>query len=302
MPQAEYLGTLTFGSLELPCAVLSDGTRVLTETDFMNGMDMYRSGALSVRRVTDETGAQIPLYLAFKNLQPYVDRHLGEVHSLVLKYKTERGSTAHGIRAELIPKICDVWMDADEDGILGERQKRVAQKAKLVMRALAHVGIIALVDEATGFQRDRAANALAEILERYIAKELQPWVKTFPDEFYEELFRLRGLDFPHDTVKRPQYFGHLTNDIIYSRLAPAVLKELKNSVPKDSSGRRKHKYFQKLTSDLGHPKLREHLASVLTIMRLSNGYDDFQEKLDRIHPPYNQTLPLQFSDGRGSGL
>lgn len=302
MPQAEYLGTLAVGPLELPCAVLSDGTRVLTETDFMNGMGMYRSGALSVRRVTDEAGAQTPLYLAFKNLQPYVEKHLGEVHSLVLKYKTDRGSTAHGIRAELIPKICDVWMDAEEDGVLGERQKRVAQKAKLIMRALAHVGIIALVDEATGFQRDRAANALAEILERYIAKELQPWVKTFPDEFYEELFRLRGLDFPRDTVKRPQYFGDLTNDIIYSRLAPAVLAELKKSVPKDPAGRRKHRFFQKLTSDLGHPKLREHLASVLTIMRLSTDYDDFQEKLERIHPPYNQTLPMQFGDGRQAGL
>lgn len=302
MPQAEYMGMLKLGDLELPCAVLSDGTRVLTETDFMSGMGMYRSGALSVRREQHEGGAQVPLYLAFKNLIPYINMHLGDVHSLVLKYKTEKGSIAHGIRADIIPKICDVWLDAQEDGVLGDRQELIAAKAKLVMRSLAHVGIIALVDEATGFQRDRAANALAEILERYIAKELQPWVKTFPDDYYAELFRLRGLQFPTDKVKRPQYFGHLTNDIIYRRLAPAVLDELKNSAPKDDQGRRKHKLFQGLTPDLGHPKLREHMASILTIMKLSADYDDFHEKLDRIHPEFNQTISMVYIEGDGQGL
>lgn len=298
-PLAEYVGSLTLGDLVIPCAVLSDGTRVLTETDFMNSMGMYRSGALSVRRERNEGSAQIPLYLAFKNLQPFISKHLGEVHDLVLKYRTASGGTAHGIRADLIPKICDVWIDAQEAGVLGSRQEQIAAKAKLIMRALAHVGIIALVDEATGFQRDRASNALAEILERYIAKELQPWIKTFPDEFYEHLFRLRGLAFPRDSVKRPQYFGHLTNDIIYRRLAPKVLEELKSATPKSASGARKAKFFQKLTSDLGHPKLREHMSSVLTIMKLSDNYTDFMDKLNRIHPAYNETMEIALDNGKG---
>jgi len=300
--KAEYVGILKLGDIEIPCAVLSDGTRVLTESDFMLGMGMYRSGALSTRREKNKEGAQVPLYLAFKNLIPYINMHLGDVHELILKYKTEKGLMAHGIRADLIPKICDVWIDAQEDGVLGDRQEKIANKAKLIIRSLAHVGIVALVDEATGFQRDRAANALAEILERYIEKELQPWIKTFPDDFYEELFRLRGLVFPSDTVKRPQYFGHLTNDIIYKRLAPAVLEELKRTTPKNNSGRRKHKFFQKLTSDLGHPKLREHMASILTIMRLSLDYADFYNKLERIHPKYGETLPLLFDEEVSEGI
>ena len=48
------------------------------------------------------------------------------------------------------------------------------------MRGLARVGIIALVDEATGFQRIREERALATILEKFIAKEIQPWAMTFP--------------------------------------------------------------------------------------------------------------------------
>jgi hypothetical protein len=107
--------------------------------------------------------------------------------------------------------------------------------------------IIALVDEATGFQRDRAKDALARILEAFIAKELQPWIRTFPTEFYQEIFRLRGLEYPTDSVQRPQYFGILTNDVVYKRLAPGVLEELKKVTPKNEAGRPMGKYFQMLT-------------------------------------------------------
>jgi hypothetical protein len=47
----------------------------------------------------------------------------------------------------------------------------------------ARVGIIALVDEATGYQEVRDHEALQEILKRYISEELLVWVRTFPMEF-----------------------------------------------------------------------------------------------------------------------
>jgi hypothetical protein len=112
---------------------------------------------------------------------------------------------------------------------------------------------------------------------------IAPYIRTFPDEFYERLFRLRGLRFPHDSVSRPRYFGHLTNDIIYVRLASGVLQKLRSLTPRRDDRRRKHQLFRRLTEDVGHPKLREHLASVVTIMKLSRSYDDFTRKLDQIH-------------------
>jgi hypothetical protein len=305
-PRAAYSGELTIGDMTFPCSVLSDGTRILTQSDFMEGMNMYYSGWVANNRSPEDVAAEVPHFLAFKTLKPFVERHLGDLHSITVKYRTERGSLAHGIKAEIIPKICDVWIDADDEVALGSRQKQVAQKARLLMRALAHVGIISLVDEATGYQRDRAADALSQILEAFIAKELQAWVKTFPDEYYEELFRLRGLSFPTDTIKKPQYFGHLTNDIVYKRLAPGVLEELKNTTPKTPSGRHKYQLHRKLTPDIGHPKLREYLSSVTTIMKLSNDYGDFISKLDRIHPRYDETIPLNLgldgSNDSGHGL
>lgn len=296
IPVAEYAGELKFGEITLPCAVLSDGTRVLTETDFMAGLGMYRSGALSVRRGQDDQGrAHVPLYLAFKNLEPFVAKHLGDVHIKPLKYRTLSGGTAAGgIQASIIPKICAVWLDARKAGVLGERQKQIADKAEMLLRALAEVGIIALVDEATGYQKERANDALAKILEAFIAKELKPWVHTFPTTFYEQLFRLRGVPFPTETVKKPQYFGHLTNKIIYSRLAPNVLDELKKSTPRNSKGRHKHQLHRRLTQDLGHPKLREHISSVVSLMKISDTYKQFEGYLEKAHPKLNETMQLPF--------
>lgn len=302
VPRAAYTGTLEIGDMSFLCSVLSNNTRILTQTDFMKGMGMYYSGWIAKNRPAEDTAAEVPHFLSFKSLKPFVDKHLGDLQSISVKYRTERGNLAHGIKADIIPKICDVWLDADEIGKLGPRQKRIAKNARLLMRALAHVGIIALVDEATGYQRDRSSDALVRILEVFIAKELQPWVKTFPDAFYEQIFRLRGLEYPQDTVKRPRYFGHLTNDIIYKRLAPGVLDELKRTTPKKPSGRLRDSLFQRLTPDLGHPKLREHMASVVTIMKLSRKYGDFVRKLDQIHPRWNDTMPLDFGDFDDDGI
>jgi hypothetical protein len=201
--------------------------------------------------------------------------------------------------------ICDVFLKArDKKGTLLPSQDDIATSADILMRALAHTGIVALVDEATGYQVFRPQDALAKILQAFIAKELQPWVSTFPREYYEQLFRLRGLDFRTDSVKRPQYFGHLTNDIVYKRLAPMVLAELKKIVARNEDGRPKHQLFRRLTSNKGYPKLLAHLGGVVDIMKLSNGWQDFQDKLDRLHPRYGQNwlLPLQYDeldDGRG---
>lgn len=294
-PVAEWSGTLEIGEMEFPCAVLSDGTRVLTETDFMKTMGIYRSGALSVRRedAGDDGGARMPLSLAFKNLKPFIDRHLGDVHE-PLSFRTLSGNVSTGgIPAEVIPKICEIWIDADRAGVLGPTQQEIAKKADILLRGLAHVGIIALVDEATGFQAERARDELAKILQAFVQDELRKWVRTFPPEFYEQLHRLRDMEFPKNgRTRRPQFFGHLTNDIVYKRLAPGVKDELKRITPRDNKGRHKHKLFQRLTEDVGHPRLREHLASVIALMRISEDYEEFERHLDRALPRWDDTLPL----------
>lgn len=294
LPDATHEGELEIAGLSLPVAVTSDGTRLMISKAFMTALGRPWKGSYA--------HTELPNFIAAKNLLPFVTEELRQVLDPV-EFINTRGQKAQGYRAELLPLVCDVYLDArSAGGILTESQEKVATQAEILIRGFARVGIVALVDEATGYQRDRASDALAKILERFIAKELQPWIKTFPDEFYEQLFRLRGLDFPKDTVKRPQYFGYLTNDIIYKRLAPGVLEELKRTEPKTPTGRRKGTIQQRLTPDLGHPKLREHLASVCTIMDLSDDYEDFLAKLNKRHPKYGETLELDFSGDKWRGL
>jgi hypothetical protein len=41
---------------------------------------------------------------------------------------------------------------------------------------------------------------------------------------------------------------------------------------------------QRLTTNKGYPKLREHLGAVVTMMQLSRDWHDFLAKLDRLRP------------------
>ena len=281
---------LRIGEVSLQCYVLEDGTRVLSQGGFLEVLGRHPRPRT---RTQDEIG--IPAMVRGAALAPFVTDELIE-KGQPIAFRTPTGNRALGYRAELLPLVCEVYLKARDADKLPPNQKPVAQQADILIRGLAHTGIIALVDEATGYEALKAKNDLSRILEAFIAKELQPWLKTFPDDFYREIFRLRQLEYPRDTVNYPQYFGHLTNDIVYRRLAPGVLEELQRVTPRNDSGNRKHKYHQRLTSNLGYPKLREHLGSVVTLMKLSQDWPDFQVKLDRIHPRFGDTLllPLDF--------
>lgn len=282
---------LKIGDIEIECYVLEDDTRVLTQASFLQSLGRHRKA--NVRRYPGEGSGEerIPPILQGKALAPFISREVLE-KSRPITFAHPKGGRASGYNAELLPAVCDVYLAARAAGKLPQNQQHVADRALLLVRGLARVGIIALVDEATGYQEVRARRSLVQILEAFIAKELQPWVKTFPDEFYRELFRLRGLDYPGGTVRRPQYFGKLTNDIIYRRLAPGVLAELQNVTPRDDNGRRRHRYHQHLTGNIGYPKLREHLGSVVTLMKLSVDWRDFNLKLDQIHPRVGDTITM----------
>lgn len=298
LPIAEYAGELRFGELAFPCAVLPDGTRVLSESDFMSGLGMYRSGALSVRRDAESSGAPIPLYLAFKNLFPFVIKHLDDVHITPKKYRTQTGGTAHGIPASLIPRICSVWLDARKEGVLGPRQKLIADNAELLLRSVAEVGIVALVDEATGYQDHRPRDALQQYLEMIVRKELAAWAKKFPDEFYENIYKLRG--WPWTGMKKNRYsaVAGYTRDLVYERMAPGLLADLEQKSPKDEKGNRDGRLHQWLTSDVGDPMLASHLQSLLTLQRLAIangwGWQKFMHMVDQVMKKKGQTLDLPF--------
>lgn len=293
MPVASHEGTFPLGTMEVSCAVLPNGKRLITQGTFLRALGRSRSpkGGTGVLSTVDGT----PFFLQAEAFKPFINKDLLESTTPIF-YRTKDGSKDVGYDAAILPMVAEVYLkyrDAAqlERGIVEMRYQKMVAAADVLIRGLAQVGIIALVDEATGYQRDRARDALQQILEKFIAKELRPWVHTFPDEFYTNLFRIRKLD-ASDITKRPSYFGHLTNNIVYARLAPTVLDELKKMTPKRQDGSLKHHLHRRLSADTGHPKLREHLASVISLMKISDEYDDFMRFLDRAHPRFNETLAL----------
>jgi len=188
---------LRLGDVEIPCYVLEDGTRVLSQRGMVAGLGMtYGSGQGGADRLTGFAGG--------KAISSFINKEMMALITSPIKFRhSSGGGVAFGYPATLLVDICDAVLAARRAGALQKQQEHIAHQAELLVRGFARVGIIALVDEATGYQKDRAKDALAKILEAYVAKEIQPWVKTFDSDFYEHMFRLRGLEYPPEKPTLP---------------------------------------------------------------------------------------------------
>jgi len=280
---ATHSGHVTIGDLSLPCYVLEDGSRVLSERGVLSSLGMT-PGA----RDSDE---KLPRYLRGKNIIGFIDEELKEKLSKPVWFKY-KDVNRKGLPASLLPEICNVWLKARDANALIRKQVNTAKMADILMRGLAHVGIIALVDEATGYQELRDKKALAAILDKYLRKELAAWAKRFPDEFYKEMFRLRGWNWNPSSVAKPSVVGRYTNDLVYERLAPNILIELEKKNPKNESGNRTTRHHQWLSEDVGNPALAQHLHAIIGFMRASSSWDGFYRLVQRAFPKKNEDTPL----------
>lgn len=269
---------LKIGDIEIPCYVLENGQRVLVQRAVVNAIGISRGSS------SGAGGDRLAKFISGKILKPFIPNALTEVTKNPIKFKTPNGNLAHGYEATILADICEAILQARIEGVLQKQQEHIAEQCEILMRGFARVGIIALVDEVTGYQEVRDRNELNRILEKYIAKELLPWTKRFPDEFYEQLFRLLNWQYSPLSASRPGYVGTLTNRLVYEKLPPGVLDELRDKNPSEK-GRRKHKHHQFLTEDIGNPHLEKHIASVITLMRISPNYKTFKRHFDKAFPP-----------------
>lgn len=183
----KFEGTLDLNGLMIPCYVLQDGTRVLSGRAMQNALKM-------VDEVDDgkqTAGTRLTRYLTQKSLKEFIFKGKAEDHfDPIICYKGD--TKINGYEATVLADICDGFLEARKKIHLSPRQSIIADQCEILIRGFARVGIIALVDEATGYQYDREKDELQKILSAYISKELLPWQKRFPDEFYKEIFRLNG--------------------------------------------------------------------------------------------------------------
>ncbi|MCL1999635.1 MAG: P63C domain-containing protein [Turicibacter sp.] len=272
MLKVTHEGVLKLNNTDLDVAVLENGTRVVNQASVFKAFDRPSRGNSRV--------INIPVFMDAKNLQPFITSELQAVINKI-DYIDLSGNQKSGFDAIIIPLVADLYLRARESGAINRlAQLETAQKAEILVRSLAKLGIIALIDETTGYQYDRERLELQKTLNAYIAEETLKWQLTFKLDFYKELFRLWEIPFSAKNIaKKPQFIGKLTLKLIYEQLPKGVVERLKEITPKGENGY-KYRLHQNLTPEIGREHLKEQIHKVTTLMEISKSKDGFWRLFD----------------------
>jgi len=279
-------GDLVIGGRTISCAVLDGGVRVISQATLLSSLDRNR-------RAKGRRDGDAGTVLFAANLRPFIPADLDTKLRNPIAYTPTAGGRALGYPAEVLPEVCDVYLSAREiPNQLLKSQEPAATAAEILMRGLARVGIVALVDEATGYQEVRTSQELQAILEAYVQTELRPWIRMFPPEFFKDIYRIHGWEYKANTTRRTPQVGKLINKWIYEQLPPGVLEELQRINPRTERGYRVHKHHQHLTADTGNIQLDKQISTVMTLMRISRDKAEFHQLFERAFPPPQAKLPF----------
>jgi hypothetical protein len=265
-------GEIILGENIIPCYVLDDGTRVLSG----NAMQV------ALKMIDDEernpSGTRLGRYLNQKTLETFIYQGKQQGHYDPLECY-HGGQKINGYEATILADICDAFLEARNAIKLSPRQKIIADQCEILVRSFARIGLIALIDEATGYQYDRERFELQKILEAYVLKEAAKWQIMFGLEFYKEIYRLWGVPFtPQNIRRKPKFIAILTNKYIYSQLPDGVYNGIKDINPKTEKGNYKYRHHQYLTTDVG----REHQKKIIHEVTAIASISDTKEQFDRL--------------------
>ena len=261
-PIARWQGVLPVGDEELPCYVLDDGRRVIS-----------RTGATTL--LTERKGGgNLEQYIRIQALQPYLSPEISE-HMIEFIIPEIVNKTVRGLSADDFLDICKAYVRARDEGVLKTgSQVSIAIQASMFLSACSKVGLIALIDEATGYQYAREEDALKVKLKLYLEEEMREWEKTFPDELWMEFGRLTR--WQGSIQSRPKYWGKLVLELIYEYLDPDVIDWLRENKPPVRYGGHWHRYY---SENYGLKKLVQHIWMVIGIAKTCFSMYELREKL-----------------------
>jgi len=278
IPKATHWGDLDIAGTKIPCYVLSTGDRVFSLKGVVVGL-------------IETDGGQLAEYLKVRALQPHLPPDLmpSENGDIPAFFRFDTGGEgvakyAVGIKVERFNDLIRAYSSALVDHALSphdktkialtDRQLQIAQRAVRFQQATADVGLIALVDEATGYQYEREEDALQIKLRLYLEEDMRKWERTFPDQLWAEFGRL--TNWKGTLHQRPKYWGKLIMELIYGYLDPDVAKWLKEHAPKPIKGQN---YHQWLSSQYGLKKLTEHIWLVVGMAAACENMPELRERM-----------------------
>lgn len=285
---------LTLGGVEVDCYVTDDGERLIAGRGMQEVLRLVDN---ELPESGQKPGSRLTRLLNNKTLKPLIYREKSRDH-FEPKKRRYQGRLIAGFNAEMLVDICEGMLEARANGKLKTgRQATIAAQCELIMRGLAKTGIVALIDEATGYQNLRPADGLRTYFDQVLRKDLAVWFKRFPDEFYENIYKLRGWEWPGMGKNRFSVVAHYTNDLIYERIGPGLKEELERRNPKTLKGHRAHKHHQWLNDDAGDKLFSAQMFTVLALQRAclnknGNKWNHFMNMMDDVLPKRGTTIPL----------
>ena len=287
--------------ITIECYVTNDRRRMLSLKGAARALDLRGAGSTAISR-----------NLGRQWIQPYLTDDLRSwvqtVNSKQIeRMKAEKGQPIIPLEAPHFVDICKAYINAQKNGVFSgkkgrvlpkwEKQNETANKLFHVMSAFAKIGIVALIDEITGYQEERDRDELHKLLAVYLAEERLQWAKMFPDIFYKEIYRLKGWHYPKGSTRRTPLVGKITNEIVYKRLPEGVLDELKKRNPVlTETKRRAWKHHQFLSENIGQPDLRDLLLQEVALMRAASNWRNFMRLLKRAIPKPGDQTELPYED------
>jgi len=263
LPVAKWPGKLPIFDREIQVYVLSDERRVISRSEV-------------IYHLTDkkEFSGNLEKFVGVKALQGYLPSDISDqMIEFVLPGVVNR--TVKGVQAETFLDICKAFVAARDGGeTMTATQLETAKRANAFLSAVAKVGLIAMIDEVTGFQYERAQDALTIKLKLFLEEEMREWEKTFPDELWKEFGRLTNWE--GGIHSRPKYWGRLVMELVYENLDRDVAAWLKENAPKPMKGRN---YHQWLSDQYGLKKLTEHIWMLVGMAKACHTMPELRQKV-----------------------
>lgn len=260
VPEALCEGLLEIGSVLIECYVLDrDQKRVIHKRGMAKALGMKSGGGNVFMRAMQRKGlgSEISDDLRAKINNPIV-------------FKPLTSDLGHGYDATILIDICQAILDASKAGRLRPSQQSLAVQAEIIIRASAKLGIIALVDDATGFIADKRREQYKELFREFIRDEFKLYDEAqFPDQLFDVMYKIYGLPRKGKVNQHPRFFGKFIRKYIYEPLASsngAILEMLdeKNPVAYVNGGRR-YKMYQFMSEVVGMNALKAQLWQVIGI-------------------------------------
>jgi hypothetical protein len=261
MPKAIVTGTLAHIGINADCYVLSNGARVLSQRGIMRALTAGDGapggkdfGRMMARLQKNIRGLSVP---------PGVE----------ILFSLPTGGTAVGRDATWFVDLLKGYKAALRAGSLTKQQEPLGRRADEMLDALAGVALVALIDEATGYEEMRQHGALASLFERLLLERAATWERFWTTDLVRSLCRTYSLHQRGNVV--PEAFAGVCSWIYRVILGDELYDEIRRRNPPGHDRDMHHSYF--------NPALR-HLAMqdraiILAFSDQSRNKHEFKRKM-----------------------